>query len=583
MAGAAGDTPPDEPIKLPSVTVAGELELPKPESWLYARIEGFEILSNASDKATQSLVKDFVRFRKAADIVQPTPPPQYRASALIICGKNKSFENFTPSGKSDQDGGVSLLLHDNEQAAIVIDYSRRTVDYTSPTGSDFDAESPALESGASYIHHERHLYGEYIRYHFSRSPLKTNAWLTEGLALMFENIEFSDERIKFGNLEPSGFGTGGVETPMPKLDIITPGTTGPGQFVPSGTSAAAGMVAPEGTAVYLPFNTVLHHRPLMPMDAFLAITADAKEVRQPFVNCEWLMQAYAFVHMCEFGLDGRFKKPFVAYVKRLSSEPPTEKLFRECFGLSYAEIFKELRRYIVYPRYKFRNISLTKEGRLPSADIEFRAATQGEIGRIVGDAQTLAGRPADALFTYRVAYARGERDSNLLASLGLAELGAGDTARARRFLEEAARLKTDRAPAYLALTKLRLAEALTRTPPGGKLPAEQTALVLSPLLKARSLKPVPPETYSLLAQAWELSAVPPTTGNVNLVGEGVLQNPSDTLLALRTARLYQRASDKTNAIAVARMALKFTNDSALKSQLEQLLATLERHAPASAP
>ena len=34
-------------LQLPTYTVTGERELPPPERWFYARIPGFEVLSNA--------------------------------------------------------------------------------------------------------------------------------------------------------------------------------------------------------------------------------------------------------------------------------------------------------------------------------------------------------------------------------------------------------------------------------------------------------------------------------------------------------------------------------------------------------
>src|SRR5581483_6449180 len=50
-------------IELPKFVVTDSRELPPPESWRYATIPGFEILTNASDRTTQRLIKDFELFR----------------------------------------------------------------------------------------------------------------------------------------------------------------------------------------------------------------------------------------------------------------------------------------------------------------------------------------------------------------------------------------------------------------------------------------------------------------------------------------------------------------------------------------
>src|SRR5436189_6404460 len=86
-------------IELPKFVVTDSRELPPPESWRYATIPGFEILTNASDKGTQRLLRDFDMFRQALSHVWPIPQRNLQTTSLIICGRGGKFDRFIPVGK----------------------------------------------------------------------------------------------------------------------------------------------------------------------------------------------------------------------------------------------------------------------------------------------------------------------------------------------------------------------------------------------------------------------------------------------------------------------------------------------------
>src|SRR4051812_13636502 len=93
-------------IELPKFVVTDSRELPPPEAWRYATMPGFEILSNASDKATQRLIRDFDQFRQALGHVWPVQSRPTRPVSLIIAGRGNKFDAFMPPGKSSADAGL---------------------------------------------------------------------------------------------------------------------------------------------------------------------------------------------------------------------------------------------------------------------------------------------------------------------------------------------------------------------------------------------------------------------------------------------------------------------------------------------
>ncbi|MBA3904780.1 MAG: hypothetical protein C0522_14095, partial [Rhodocyclaceae bacterium] len=434
------------------------------------------------------------------------------------------------------------------------------------------------------VEHDRQLIRQYVRFLLTRTGFLPPPWVVEGLTQVIMDIEVSERDIKIGRLDARrGAPLSPLLDPEKPFDVnstatgdMTGLTTEAGLMVSDLTSSAAkksDTANPTSSVGDRPFHVVLTHTALLPWDTFFAVTADAPEAANPMGDCLWAKQAYAFVHFCLFRADGKYRQAYATFVRRLANEPLSETLFSQCFQMSYQDLTRELRTYIAYPRHVFRHIKLAEEGKLV-ADLTFREATQGEVGRIKGDAQRLAGRHEDALLTLRTAYARGERDAALLAALGVAENHAGQTERARKFLEAAAKLGTDRPSAWVTLARLRLDEAKAAPAAAGELSAAQMAAVLAPLLKARALHHVVPEVYTTMAEAWMGSAAAPTLANIHVIGEGVTQFPSDSTLALHTAQLYARAGDPKNAAEVARLGARFAADAVARERFETYLAQL---------
>lgn len=545
-------------VELTPLTITGARDLPPPEAWHHAEIEGFEVLSNASENATNRLLKDFQKFRQALQIVWPVPAQTGVSSSLVLCGRKDKFSDFAPNGKADANTGlVSLFLRDREQTAIVID-----LEPTNFSPTDLATQMPGTAGNVEMVVDPyRQLYREYVRFLLSRTDAPPPPWLIEGLSQIIMDIEFTDRWIIAGKIDgKKGAPSGG--------DMST-GEDG-------SVSVSDAVVGDQ------PFNAALLHRKLLPMDRFFAVPADAPEVRNPLGNNLWAKQAYAFVHLCLCGADPKFQQPFAQFLKRLRAEPPSEKLFQECFKISYKEMLDKLYAYISYTNHKYRTYELPKNNRLIAADVVMRDATQGEIGRIKGDAQRLAGRRDDALATYRTAYARGERDALLLGALGTEEQHAGQSDRARKQLDAAFKAGATRPSAHVAFARLRLAEAKAKpAAPDGKLSAKQMADVLEPLFQALALPPALPETYELIAEAWTLSAVRPTLENVQVLGDGVVKFPRNSTLTYEAAQLFIRAGDTENATAIVQLGIRFAPDAATRSRFEALLATMPAPKPVS--
>jgi tetratricopeptide (TPR) repeat protein len=544
---------PTEMIKLPDLMIHGAKDLPPPEDWLYGRMEdGTEVLSNASERSSKRLLRDFQLFQQALEVVWPLPQAAASpARTIILCGRRDKFDDFSaPNHNAGDIGSTSLFLRNREQAAIVVDLQATTINL-----SGLADDEGALTNNFE-VDPYKQLYREYVRYQLSLGG-RPPAWLQEGIAQIVMAMEFTPEWIVFGKIDSS------VNRAAP----------------PAGTESADDGdedVSPIQTSVGdRPFNVALRRRALIPLAEFFAVTADAPTARNPLGNNRWAKQAYAFVHLCLYGENGRFQKAFDQFVQRLRSEPASEALFKDCFKMSYADMQMQLRGYIGFTNHTYKVFKLKAGGRpLGGTPVALREATQAEVGRIKGDAQRLASQTDRALDSYRVAYARGERDPVLLAALGLAESSAGQTDRARAMLEIATKAGVSRASAYVELARLRL--AATKAGPAGsnRLDETQLASVLDPLFKARQLQPALAETYENIAEGWLASAVLPKRDHLVVLVEGLRLFPHDNPQFLRVAELYLRIGDQVSATGLAEAGLQLAKDAEARARFERFLASL---------
>lgn len=511
---SAQDAVNSKPVTLPDFNVYGERELPPPETWLYARIEGFEVLSNASASRTRDLATELQRYAYALNLVWPVARPGGTGTAsLIICGADRKFDTFLPAplqkaeraftAYSQRDREFSLLLLDEQTRSLslaLVDVATTTTAPAATEGGGGDTESETTEAGVDtgfQVDPQQQLNRQYVHYLLAGLAQKPAPWLAEGLAQLCTSLRITETEISLGRVE------------------------NPNETVASRTDRD--------------FNAALATRALMPMAELFAVQPDSVTSASPLDN-RWAKQCYAFVHWGLYGDLGKNQKAFLRFLVRSERDGVSEKLFQECFQQDYDKMLFTLRAHIEQTRSKVGGVRAAKGEKIPwPPAVEVRPATESEIARLKADAYTLTGHPEQAREALILAYRRGERDPSLLAALGAAEFRAGERERARKFLEAAAKANAPRPRAYLALAQLRLDERLAKPQAAnGKISYEQLLGVLEPLLTARQLTPRLPDTYELFAAAWSHCATPPPAQHLALLDEGLQLFPQNE--KLRTAR-----------------------------------------------
>lgn len=243
----------------------------------------------------------------------------------------------------------------------------------------------------------------------------------------------------------------------------------------------------------------------------------------------WRLQCYTFWHYCCVREDaGALRQGYMKLVEKSADGPITEAVFRECMGMSFAEMENALFQYVGPERakqgYNYLEVPFN-DNDIPQ-EISLRKATQAEVARIKGECLAFQDKLDLARKTMLTVYDRKKADPRLCASLGILEYKAGDLEKARGLLAAAIQLKLPNPEVYRTLARIKLDDALGMTKkskkpaPGKRLTPEQAAEIYELLRAIRQMRPLRVETYQLLEEMLSYIGAPPTPEQVAFVEEG---------------------------------------------------------------
>lgn len=570
----------EQVVRLPEFRVFEQQPLPPRESWDYVRVGNIEVLSNASARTTREFTRDLVRFQNMLQVTAPTMLIRAEQPVMIVlCGKDGQYDRFIRgAGEAARRVRNVSFVRDVEIASIIVDYENKTV--TVP-GADVFASGPNGELrpvAATTLAGDRpartmaEFSRQYVLLSLSEMKPRLPAWAAEGLATVYGAIEYGDKWIEIGS--PRLFARQ-IEERMVTPDI---------EPQLSALQNRAGSGGPQGSTEYgtgvMPATVYAIERPqsLLTMEQLFAVGYESS-IRggtapdSAFAGYQWRQQCAAFVHLCLYGANGKFRSAFIKFASQTSTEPPTDAFFKECFGIDYRAMALRIRSHWTDLDFKGMRIESTDGKSLVGSSEQpvIRPATDAEIGRIKGETLRLTGQEEPARKEFVTAYLRGERDLQLLASLGLMARQRRDETRAHTYLEAvgAATTSVPRPRAYLELARLRAA-TMQKDHEVPRYNREAVAALLTPLFRAQRLPQQLSLIYREIARVWAHSAVPPDREHLAAIEHGARLFPYDADLATDLAELLAAHGHRVDAQPHVRRALKFTRDSALRARLEKI-------------
>jgi hypothetical protein len=345
-------------VVLPSLDVTASAER---EGWQYSKVAGWDVFSQVSDTRASSLLTSLRKFDFALRIIQPRMVAGPASDLTVVLVDEARYRRFLGLLTGSEVTEFSTLVRRGGRSAIVVNTSAQfevsDSAATVNTGDDFAADS--IASNSSTVDAYRQLDRQYVRHVLTAQSARLPAWLEEGLAQALIDLEYSGDSVAYGRVDTEkNMASGGQPPPMAIKDFLEP------------NSLVAG----------LSFKQVFAHRNLMPLGTFFS--ARRADGSAPSPDSAWAKQAYVFVHFCLFGNKLRYLEPMGKLAARLNSEPMSEPLFKECFGVNYAKMEKELSGYLYHTRHSFQRYPLKPDQRLKLDPIKFREATKSEIDRL---------------------------------------------------------------------------------------------------------------------------------------------------------------------------------------------------------
>ena len=342
---AADETP---RVVLPPVEVKAPPVKLERKAWRYARVGEWEVLSEVADTKGRSLLAALRKFDHALRIIQPKLTAGAAAPLTILLVNDPVYQEFVGPAEPGRHREFSTLRQIGDRSAIIVN-----------TAAEFGMIDSDI--GANSIDVYRQLDRQYLHHAFAAHQVRLPDWMEEGLAQILSDVEFGGSWISYGKIETE-------------------------QNMPSGSQPAPRVIedflAPLPAIAGLSFKQVFAYRSLMPLDKFFS--ARRADGSAPSSDSAWAKQAYALVHFCLFGNKLRYQQPLATLATRLQTQPMSEALFKECFGIGYAKMEKELRGYVLYTSHKYQKYPLKPEQRLKSEPIDFRPATEAEVERLMG-------------------------------------------------------------------------------------------------------------------------------------------------------------------------------------------------------
>ena len=598
-AAAAED---DKLVVLPPYIVSATRIEKRP--WRYASLPGFEVLSRASDEATNWWLDALRRGLWLEDHVLPKDWLSPAPAPYTVIIDDTDFDTVRGSPLHSQ----PIQFRSPADALTWGQLSGKANVWTGRSEAH-DDDTLAANTNVFAVDPGRQAYGSISLERLFRCTPPLPHWLIVGLLGNHCGVF----RQSFMPLIDEG----GM---MPRLDIrqggLVRGAVGPGTLwvsLDETQRLLQELKKDKKTRMAIPPLHELFGETMPPID------------RIPL----WESAAGLFVRWGVMGpghKDPALSHAFLEFVRRTRRAPVSEPVFTECFGFGYAVMEGKLESLLKTGLAQPNTLELDFPSGFP--ETELRPATADQIGRILGDWLRMQGsslrkmdpalseellstagrmllrayqndnglppdvapagqverpaRPAPqaapgpvvVLEPFVVTAAR-IHDPGLLAVYGLYEHDTGRDTRAREFLEQAVQTGVVRPRACLVLAELRYADARGK-PLGaqGKLSAGQAAAILEPLqLALRSSSA--PDLYNLFLATWEHSEAKPAAGDVARIVEGVALFPRNAQLAFRSALVCAQSGYAVEAVALMNQSLVFASEKSRRDYFERLRAALD--------
>jgi hypothetical protein len=415
------------PIGLLVASVGLALTTQAKDRWICAQTEHFEVLSNASEREARLLVARLEQFRETFLSIVPGKPFHEPRTTVVIFGSDRDFRPYKPLYNGKPKENLAGVFRGAPDEVVIAMSTERELERTIPT-----------------------IYHEYVHLLMHARGYRFPPWLNEGVAELYETIEFEPERVMVGRHNP--------------IHVMK-----------------------------------LNRGTLMPLAQLFSVTHGSPEYNETDRKTLFYAQSWALVHYCVTAQRKNKKQGegFGEFLGLMSVGTPPEQAMQQAYGMSLEEMERDLGSHVRGGRYVLKTYTVPKVDY--AARVTFRPATDFERDVGLANLKWRLQRNGDATYELMQLAERelgSPRPQEVLAAI---VRSGDDRRRALDYWTEAARLGTTNAYVYVQLAEDSLRQYLVGAKTGFRLHADACAELRAWLDRAVALDPNYAEAWDWLA------------------------------------------------------------------------------------
>lgn len=311
---------------------------------------------------------------------------------------------------------------------------------------------------------------------------------------------------------------------------------------------------------------LLRQNKLIPLETFFKINNYSLHRNGDHSRSIFYAQAWALIH---YLIQSKKSAGLGKFLDLVIKDVPPEKAFQDAFQTTYAQMEKDLKKYVDQSSYIAQLITL-KEKMSFDADLKVAPLNEADSNAYLGDLMYHSHRYEDAEPLLQKAIALNPNSSMVNTTFGMVKIRQRKFAEAKNYLDKAISDDQKNHAAFYQYAYLLSRESYDDFGMVSAFPKEKAARMRELLQKAIALNPSYTESYDLYAF---VSLV----NNENLDESiGHLRNalryqPGNQRYAIRIAEIYARQNKFSEAAAIAEKIANTADEQQVKSQAENVL------------
>jgi tetratricopeptide (TPR) repeat protein len=317
---------------------------------------------------------------------------------------------------------------------------------------------------------------------------------------------------------------------------------------------------PQSQHLYL-----LQQTKLIPLETLFKISNYSLHQNGNHSRSIFYAQSWALIHyLIQSGKSEGLGKFLTLSLK----DVPSEKAFQDAFQMSYAQMEKELKKYVEQNTYKYLKITF-KDKLVFESEIQMSALSEAESNAYLGDLLYHTNRHDDAEPYLQKAVALKPDLSMANTSLGMVKIRQRKYADAKNYLEKAISEDQKNHLAFYQYAYLLSREGRDEFGFVDSFPADKSAKMRDLLKKAIAINPSFTDSYELLALV-NLVNKEHLDEAISYLQKALKYQPGNQRYAMRIAEVYLQQSKFAEAAAIVDKIAKTADEPEIKAQAENL-------------